>query len=193
MEIVNYPHPALRWKSVPVTKINKKIRDIVAEMFDLMYAANGIGLAANQVALPYRLFVINPTGDRNEADHEQVFLNPAISKRQGQEEGEEGCLSLPGLYGPVRRPAKVVIEAFDLKGQPFQMELDELQGRVVQHETDHLDGILFPDRMTETALKTALPALEEFEIEFRGLQQAGQIPADDELERELKLLQTEQE
>src|SRR5262249_55063946 len=151
MEILPYPHPALRWKSKPILEINDDLRRVVAEMFELMYAAKGIGLAANQVGLPYRLFILNLTADPEIKDEEVVFINPEILKRKGSTGGEEGCLSYPGMYGQVKRAAKVEIEAFDLKGECFQYSLDDLAARAVQHETDHLDGVLFTDRMTEAA------------------------------------------
>ena len=103
LKIVYHPHPALRWKSKDVTRIDAQLKDWVGQMFELMYQARGIGLAANQVALPYRLFVVNPTGDPDEPDKEQVFINPQIVKRNGSEDSEEGCLSLPEIYGPVTR------------------------------------------------------------------------------------------
>lgn len=115
-------------------------------MFDLMYEAKGIGLAANQVALPWRFFIINLTGDPAETHEELVFINPEIIKRRGAEEDEEGCLSFPKFYGQVRLREEIVVEAFDLQGQGFQMKLD---GCAIQHETDHLDGILFTDRMSD--------------------------------------------
>jgi peptide deformylase len=186
MEIVHYPHPALRWKSKPVTEINARLRSIVREMFDAMYESKGIGLAANQVALPLRLFIVNVTGDAKLADEEHVFINPEIVTRKGSEEGEEGCLSLPELYGQVRRAEHVVIEAFDLNGRLFEMSLKELPGRAVQHETDHLDGVLFPDRMTETARRELEPRLTDFEAIFRHRQKRGEIPPDDELIKQLK-------
>ena len=101
----------------------------VREMFDCMYEHHGIGLAANQVALPYRLFVTNVTGDAAISEAERVFLNPEIVRRKGSAEAEEGCLSLPQLYGQVRRADKIVVDAFDLEGQEFEMSLDELEAR----------------------------------------------------------------
>ena len=101
MDILPYPHPALHWKSKPIQEINADLRKVVAEMFELMYAANGIGLAANQVGLPYRLFILNLSSDPALKDEEIVFINPDILKRKGTTEGEEGCLSFPGMYGPV--------------------------------------------------------------------------------------------
>ena len=189
MHVVYYPHPALRWRSKPVTEINAPLRSTVQAMFDLMYESRGIGLAANQVALPYRLFVVNVTGDPNERDEEHVFINPEIVRRKGSAEGEEGCLSLPELYGPVRRADQIVVQAFDLKGREFEMALDDLPARVIQHESDHLDGVLFPDRMTETARRELQLRLDEFEAVFRHRQSIGEVPSDDALRKQLKALE----
>lgn len=189
MEIVCYPHPALSWKSKPITEINAELRKIVRQMFDLMYEANGIGLAANQVALPYRLFIINLTADPNEPEHEHVFINPEILRRKGSSEDEEGCLSLPELFGPVRRAEEIVVDAFDLEGQGFEMKLRDLPSRVVQHENDHLDGVLFIERMTESARRELEPHIAEFAADFRRQQAAGTIPSDDEIKRQLRDLE----
>ncbi|MCA9113812.1 MAG: peptide deformylase [Planctomycetaceae bacterium] len=189
VEIVPYPHPALRWKAKPVSQIDAALRSTVREMFDLMYEARGIGLAATQVALPIRLFVVNPTADPDETEEEFVFINPEIVRRNGSSEGEEGCLSLPGLYGPVRRAEVIVVEAFDLKGRPFEMELTDLPGRVVQHENDHLDGILFIDRMAEADRREVNDHVLAFETEFRQAQAEGRWLPDPELERALQELE----
>ncbi|WP_010586275.1 peptide deformylase [Schlesneria paludicola] len=189
MEVLPYCHPALRWKSKPILEINDDLRRIVAEMFSLMYTAKGIGLAANQVGLPYRLFVLNLTADPEEKDEEIVFINPEILKRKGTTEGEEGCLSFPGMYGPVKRAAKVVIEAFDLNGECIEYSLDDLAARAVQHETDHLDGILFTDRMTETARRELEPVIGDFETQFRRWQSEGRFPSDELIKRELLKLE----
>jgi peptide deformylase len=185
MEIVLYPHPALRWKSRPVQEIDASLRKTVAEMFDLMYAHKGIGLAANQVGLPYRLFVLNLTGEADKKDQELVFINPEILKRKGTTEGEEGCLSFPGLYAPVKRAEEVVVEAFDLSGQVFEYELDELAARAVQHEVDHLDGVLFIDRLADAVRREHQPAITDFETKFRQRQAEGEIPSDEALKRDL--------
>ena len=113
LQIVHHPHPALRWKSREVVRIDAQLKQWVSEMFQLMYEARGIGLAANQVALPYRLFVINPTADPAEKDEEMVFLNPEIVRKNGSEESEEGFLSLPEIYGPVTRAERIGVEAFE--------------------------------------------------------------------------------
>jgi peptide deformylase len=189
MQIVQYPHPALRWKSKPVVEINAELRKIVREMFDLMYEARGIGLAANQVALPYRLFVLNLTGEREETSEEFVFINPEILRRRGSQEGEEGCLSLPKLYGPVRRAEEIVVEAFDLEGNGFEIRVDELASRAIQHESDHLDGVLFTDRMTDAAKREVAPTLADFEAQFRREQELGTYPSDDAIREQLQELE----
>lgn len=186
MEIVHFPHPALRWKSSAITRIDDQLRDIVRQMFDLMYEAKGIGLAANQVALPLRVFIMNPSGDPEDAEGEMVFINPEIVSRKGSELGEEGCLSIPEVYSEVRRAKEIVVEAFDLDGQGFELTIDELPSRVIQHETDHLDGVLFTDRVSESAEKELAPALADFEAVFRRDQFEGKYPPDDEIRRQLE-------
>jgi peptide deformylase len=193
MQIVNYPHPALRWKSSPVTRITPELREIVREMFELMYASEGIGLAANQVGLPYRLFVLNLTGKREEPDQEHIFINPEIVRRKGSQEAEEGCLSLPKLYGQVRRAGEIVVEAFDLDGRGFELTIDELGSRAIQHETDHLDGVLFVDRMNETARREVQPTLTDFESQFRRQQELGVFPSDNEIRAGLEQLAQSQQ
>ena len=189
MEIVQYPHPALTWKAKPITEINARLRTTVEQMFELMYNSKGIGLAANQVALPFQVFVVNPTGDPEEEDQEFVFINPEITSRKGSVEGEEGCLSLPDVYGEVRRAEQIVVEAYDLSGQGFELNLTELPARVVQHEADHLQGVMFLDRMTEAARRELQPQLELFESHFRSQQALGKIPDESQLLREWRELE----
>ncbi len=188
MQIVLYPHPSLRWKSRDVTRIDSQLRATVEEMFALMYEAKGIGLAANQVALPLRLFIMNPSGDPDQTDEEFVFINPEITSRKGSELGEEGCLSLPELYADVRRAEAITVEAYDLNGQGFEFTLDELPARVVQHELDHLDGVLFIDRVSESAKKQLAPDLDSLEAHFRHQQAAGEIASDESLRSELETM-----
>lgn len=191
LKIVYHPHPALRWKSKDVVRIDAQLKDWVGQMFDLMYEARGIGLAANQVALPYRLFVINPSGDPGEKELEQAFINPQIIKRNGSEESEEGCLSLPEVYGPVTRAEKIVVEAFDLDGTEFQMELSGIHARVVQHESDHLDGVMFTDRIDGQSLEEVNPLLKDLADQMVYSQQQGELPSVEEMEAELKRLEAE--
>ncbi|HEX5445887.1 MAG TPA: peptide deformylase [Pirellulales bacterium] len=187
LQIVNYPHPTLVRRSKPLKRVDAELHQLVREMFELMYSKEhrGVGLAANQVDLPYRLFVVNLTSDPADRDQEFVFINPVISLPKGSAEEEEGCLSLPGLFAPVRRPEKIRVNAYNLSGEEVVYDLEGLFSRVVQHETDHLDGILFIDRLAPTALLSAREALDEFQREFASRRQLGEIPSDEEIERRL--------
>ncbi|HTU25534.1 MAG TPA: peptide deformylase [Pirellulales bacterium] len=178
MRIIQYPHPTLRYVSKPLRRVDAELHRLVREMFDLMYAAKGIGLAANQVDLPYRLFVLNLESDPAARDEEFVFINPVLRSHHGSAEAEEGCLSLPNLYGDVRRPERVVLNAFNLSGEEVTMPLDGLFARAAQHEVDHLDGVLFIDRLSATGLLDAKPALISFEEQFDSQRERGEI-ADD--------------
>lgn len=185
LQIVKYPHPALRYASRPVTEINDELRATISEMFELMYAAEGIGLAANQVALPFRFFVLNLSAKRDQRDKEQVFINPEIVKRHSSTEDEEGCLSLPGLYAKVRRAKKIRMRAYDLEGNLVEYEAEELFSRVIQHETDHLDGKLFIDYLEPLFMRSAADKLRAFELEYHKAQEEGTIAADAELIKRL--------
>ena len=180
MHIVHYPHPTLRHKSKPIKRVDADLRGIVQKMFELMYEAKGVGLAANQVDLPIRLFIVNLEAKSGEGE-ELVFINPVISLPKGVEEAEEGCLSLPGLYGDVTRPKQIKVQAYNLAGQQYEAVLDGLFARVVQHELDHLNGVLFTDRMNETGRLGARAALDEFEEMFAGSRERGEILSDAEI------------
>ncbi len=132
LEIVKHPHPALKYKTKAIKKIDAKFREIVAEMFEIMYASEGIGLAANQVGLPYRLCVINTTGEKEKPENEVVLINPVIRKRKGGVEESEGCLSFPDIHAPVVRPETVEIEAITLNGDVRQYAWSGLLARVAQ-------------------------------------------------------------
>lgn len=186
MQIVQYPHPVLRFKSSPITRITPELHDVVREMFELMYASEGIGLAANQVDLPWRLFVMNLTAKREERDQEHVFINPEIVRRKGTQEAEEGCLSLPKLYAPVRRASEIVVQAYGLDGEGFELTIDDLGSRAIQHEIDHLDGVLFIDRLSDTARREITGKLGDFESLFRRQQELGVVPPDAEIEARLR-------
>ncbi len=189
MRIVKYPHPTLRHKSKALRRVDGELRTIVAKMFDLMYETNGIGLAANQVDLPYRLFVINVTGDPSLRDQECVFINPVVSRRGPSQEAEEGCLSFPDLYAPVARPERCTVTAYDLSGREIQQELSGLFARAVQHENDHLDGILFIDRLSPTALMSLKEPLSELERELEGERMRGLLPDDRQIAARLAELE----
>jgi peptide deformylase len=169
------------------------LRNVVAEMFELMYEHEGVGLAANQVDLPYRLFIANPEGSPDAKDTEHVFINPVLSLPRGQSEDDEGCLSIPGVYAPVIRNETVRIQAYDLAGNEFTAELSGLMARILQHETDHLDGKLFIDRLSPTQLAAIRDKLEEFELVFHSRTETGEMPSVDQIAarlRELERLRT---
>lgn len=189
MHVVNYPYLTLRRPSKPLKRVDAEVHRIVAEMFELMYQHNGCGLAANQVDLPYRLFVMNATGDPAQTDQQFVFINPVLSQPKGSGEKEEGCLSLPGLYAPVRRPDRITIRGYNLKGQELNLAAEGFFARVVQHETDHLDGVLFIDRLSPTNKIAVRDKIEEFETEFRQRRQRGEIPDDAAIQARLEELE----
>jgi peptide deformylase len=180
MRIVKYPHPALRHESKPLRRVDAELKKTVREMFDLMYEQSGIGLAANQVDLPYRFFILNVEGDPQKGQ-EFVFLNPVISKRSGSAEAGEGCLSFPEIFAPVRRSAKVVVSAYNLAGEEVTYQLNGLLARAVQHEIDHLDGTVFIDRLTPTGLLSVKQAVFDLERQFEGDRQRGIIPDDQQI------------
>jgi peptide deformylase len=188
MKIVQYPHPALRHVCRPLTAIDAKVRKAAEEMLELMYEAKGLGLAAPQVALPYRLIVLNLTGDRERRDQEGAYVNPVILERKGSVEDEEGCLSFPGLYAKVRRAKSVKVQAYNLNGELVDIAASDLPARAWQHEIDHLDGILFMDKMGTIAKLASRSALKEFEREYRRSQERGELPADTELQQAMAAL-----
>ncbi|REK15619.1 MAG: peptide deformylase [Planctomycetota bacterium] len=189
LRIVQYPHPTLRHVSKPLRRVDPELRAIVRSMFELMYAASGVGLAANQVDLPYRLFVINTKSDPEAVEDEHVFINPVITSRKGMAEAEEGCLSLPGIYGQVKRPERVTLNAFNLSGEELNLQLEGLFARAVQHELDHLDGILFIDRLSPTGEMAVKEAVEDFESQFAGQRERGEIPDDETIAKRLTELE----
>lgn len=185
MKIVHYPHPALRHESEPLAAIDNEVRKHAAEMLQLMYEAHGVGLATNQVFLTYQMFVMNPTADPEQREHERVFINPVVVERKGTIEGEEGCLSFPKLYQKVRRAKTVRVQAYNLQGEPVEETYEDTPSRIVQHEIDHLHGVLFIDKMGAIAKLASRSALREFEREYRKAQEKGEIPPDDEIKRQL--------
>jgi peptide deformylase len=189
VHIVQFPHPTLRRVSKPLKKVDKALKLMVQEMFDLMYQARGIGLAANQVDLPFRLFIVNLTGEKGQGD-EMVFLNPVLSAPKGRSIAEEGCLSFPQLYHPVARPVQIHISAYDLSGNPIDRTVEGMLARVIQHEFDHLEGVLFIDRIEPGDHKVVEPALEEFALEFAGHRASGKIPDEAAIEKQLRELES---
>ncbi len=146
LDIVVYPDPRLRQVSQTVEEIDEELRKLVADMTETMYAAEGAGLAAIQVGRALRLFMLDPVilgGDKKEDP--LVFINPEIVSYEGSQEGDEGCLSFPGIFVPVKRANGCTVRARNLDGEEFELSVTELAARAVQHETDHLNGRLLID------------------------------------------------
>ena len=154
--ILHYPDPRLRRKANPVPGVNDDIRRLVDDMAETMYQAPGIGLAAIQVNEAWRIVVIDITETR---DQLQVFINPEILSRNGEQEREEGCLSVPGIYEPVVRANRIHVRALGRDGKPFELETEGLLATCIQHEIDHLDGKVFVDylsRLKQTRIRKKL-------------------------------------
>jgi peptide deformylase len=152
-EIVKYPDPVLQKPAEPVSEFDDELRSLVDDMFDSMYAAQGIGLAAPQIGVSKRLTVIDLSFKKN-PEEKIVLINPEIIHKEGKQNEEEGCLSLPEIRERVSRAEKVRVRAQDVEGKWFEMDGDELLARAFQHEIDHLDGVLFIFRVS--ALKRDL-------------------------------------
>jgi peptide deformylase len=154
--ILHYPDPRLRRQASPVPAVTDEVRRLVDDMAETMYDAPGIGLAAIQVNEPWRVIVIDVSQTR---DQLQVFINPEILSREGEQELEEGCLSVPGIYEPVTRAHSIRVRALDREGQTFEIEAEGLLATCIQHEIDHLDGKVFVDylsRLKQTRIRKKL-------------------------------------
>ncbi len=147
LNIVKYGDPVLETPGDVVTEFDDDLKKLVADMFETMYAAPGVGLAAPQVGVSKRVFVMDCSGGK---DPEQriVMVNPVVLNVEGEQTGEEGCLSFPGIFFQVKRSLRAVVEAQDTDGNEYEIDGLELTARCMLHETDHCDGILFIDRTT---------------------------------------------
>ena len=145
LNILHYPDPRLRKLALPVETVDDGVRALVADMLETMYAAPGIGLAATQVNVQKRIVVMDVSEEKNRP---LAFINPTLLEREGQSQGEEGCLSVPGFYETVTRAARVRVSALDRDGEPFELDASGLLAVCVQHEIDHLDGKLFVDYLS---------------------------------------------
>jgi len=165
LEITLYPDPVLRRKASAVGAVTQEVREVAGRMIELMHEANGVGLAAPQVGVGWRMFV---TCVSREPADTRVFIDPVLTGPSREQEAfEEGCLSLPNLNVPIRRPVKIAIEATDLQGQRFTLESDELAARVWQHEYDHLDGVLIVDRMNQLDRMANRDVLKQLERQYK--------------------------
>ena len=145
LSILEYPDPRLRTVAQPVTVFDAALKQLAADMFETMYAAPGIGLAASQVDVHRRLLVADVSEDK---DDPRVLVNPRILEREGAQVYQEGCLSVPGIFADVERADRIVVQAQDLDGAAFTLETDGLLAVCIQHEMDHLDGKLFVDYLS---------------------------------------------
>lgn len=165
LDLVCYPDPRLRNKAVELKQLDSWLAQVAQRMFEVMYASKGIGLAAPQVGLSIRLFVCNEAGKAADGQ-EMVVVNPVLCDLYGAQECEEGCLSLPGVTGMVLRATRARLQAFDVQGNPIDRVGEGLLCRIWQHETDHLDGTLLPDRFNEPARIANRRALRDLEEEY---------------------------
>ena len=146
LQILRYPDPRLRNRALPVANVDGEVNRLVADMFETMYAAPGVGLAAVQVNVARQVIVIDVSEQRNQP---LCLINPKILAAEGEQETQEGCLSVPDIYEPVRRPSWVRAEALNRDGEPYEVETEGLLAVCIQHEIDHLNGKLFIDRLSQ--------------------------------------------
>jgi len=173
LSILTFPNPRLRNKAQPVAVVDARVRRLVADMLETMYAAPGIGLAATQVDVPLRVVVIDISDEHNAP---LCLINPEILEREGDEQMEEGCLSVPGFFETVTRAERVRVRALDREGQPFELDTDGLLAVCIQHEIDHLDGKLFVDYISSLKRQRIRRRLEK--------EQKDQVPAQRETRRQ---------
>ncbi|WP_437517130.1 peptide deformylase [Sorangium sp. So ce1099] len=165
--ILHYPDPRLRQKAQPVGDITPEIVKLIDDMAETMYAAPGVGLAATQIGEPHRIFLVDIAAD-NEPSNLLVFINPEIVRQEGQQTGPEGCLSFPGISEDIKRAGHVNVRARGRDGATFEIAADGLLAVAIQHELDHLDGVLMIDRMG-----TLKKRIVQRKMQKRGAEAAG--------------------
>jgi peptide deformylase len=146
LAILEYPDPRLRTRAKPVTEVDAAVRQLADDLLETMYGANGVGLAATQVDVHRRVIVLDVSEARNQP---LILINPELLSAEGKDPGEEGCLSLPGIYDKVSRATRIRVRSLDLEGKPFEMEAEGLLAVCIQHEMDHLEGKVFVDYLSE--------------------------------------------
>ena len=168
LKIVTWPDPVLTTPADPVTKFDAELKKLVDDMFETMYAAPGVGLAATQVGIARRLFVMDCSGGKDKSSR-YFMANPEIIVKEGKQDGDEGCLSIPGIYSKVQRSMRVVARGHDINGKEYEIEGVELEARCLLHETDHCDGFLYVNRISP--LKREL-----VQRKIKKLQKSGEWP-----------------
>jgi peptide deformylase len=168
--LTRYPEPVLRRVATLVEAFDAELQGTVQAMFDLMYRSQGVGLAAPQVGLGMRLLVLDPAGNPSETDSQPlVFVNPTLLELSGElTTFEEGCLSFPGIYAEVRRPERCRVRAQGVDGKTFEAEYEGFVSRILQHEYDHLEGVLLVDRMSPADKQRHKAALQELVDRFKS-------------------------
>lgn len=180
LAVILFPHPTLRYAAKPIKRVDATLHQVVTRMFELMYEHRGVGLAATQVDLPIRLFVMNSSGHRGEGK-ERVLINPVISRPRSNEEQEEGCLSLPNVNANVIRAKTIRVNAFDLNGQELNEDFSGFEARIIQHETDHLNGMLFIDRINEGSRVEVSDELNFLSTDFESRQRTAAVASKEAL------------
>jgi peptide deformylase len=168
LKIVTWPDPVLTTPADPVTKFDAELKKLADDMFETMYAAPGVGLAATQVGIAKRLFVMDCSAGKDPSSR-YFMANPQIIVKEGKQDGDEGCLSIPGIYSKVQRSVRVIARGHDINGKEYEIEGVELEARCLLHETDHCDGILYVNRISP--LKREL-----VQRKIKKLQKAGEWP-----------------
>ena len=178
-DVVLYPDPVLRRETADFEAFDDDLQSIVDAMLARMFESHGVGLAAPQVGLSRRLFVLNEQGDPEKPELNRVLVNPVITKRTGKRvKHEEGCLSLPGIYAEIERPERCTVEYQDPSGEKHVEEFDGFISRIVQHEYDHLEGVLLVDRMTPADKQRNRPAVDELRDRYREAREAAAAEAE---------------
>jgi peptide deformylase len=168
LKIVAWPEPVLLSPAKPVTKFDDKLKKLVEDMFETMYAAPGVGLAGTQIGIAQRMFVMDCTGGKDPS--RRFFMaNPEIVFKEGKQDGDEGCLSVPGIFSKVQRSNHVIARGHDVNGKEYEIEGTELEARCLQHETDHCDGLLYINRISPLKRELVLRKVKK-------LQKAGDWP-----------------
>jgi len=173
LDILHFPDPRLRTKAKPVAQVDDRIRKQVDDMFETMYAAPGIGLAATQVNFHQQIVVIDVS---EEHDQPLCLINPQIIERDGIEQMDEGCLSVPGIYEKVTRANRIKVRALNREGEPFELEAEDLLAVCIQHELDHLNGKLFIDYLSNLKRQRIRKKLEK-ESRNQQAESGARVPA----------------
>ncbi len=172
LTVLEFPDERLRRKAAVVERVDESMRNLVDDMLETMYQAKGVGLAATQVNVHKRVIVMDTSEEKNQP---LCLINPEIVAREGVEESEEGCLSVPGFFEKVKRAERVTVRALDREGKPFELQTDALLAVCIQHEMDHLDGKLFVDYLSPLKRQRIKKKLDKIHRQMRGSGKASKL------------------